>query len=420
MTKQREVVITGVGLVTPIGIGVPAFWEALERGASGVASLTLFDASALPVPFGAEIKGFDGREYVTPRKSLKVMSREIQKGFAAARLALGEARLDAQAVAPDRIGVVYGADMLYCELQDAMEAFRSTMIGEEFQMRLWGERALSRLYPLWMLMYLPNMAACHLAIAYDARGPNNTISVGEASSLVALIEAVRVLQRGQADVMIAGGTSTRLNVTQMLYRGDSNLSHRLADPVAASRPFDAQRDGMVNGEGAGALVLEIREHAEARGAPILARLLGGAMSFGRANDEQAAAQAYRRVIEGALAEGRLNPSEVGHVNAHGVSTPEDDRAEAKAIRATLRDVPVTAPKSLFGNIGAAGGIVELAASILALQHGRVPFTLNYEYPDPDCPVEVVRDRPLAGRPPTALALSRSGTGQTAGVLLAAG
>jgi 3-oxoacyl-[acyl-carrier-protein] synthase II len=278
---------------------------------------------------------------------------------------------------------------------------------------------MSNLYPLWMLKYLPNMAACHLAIAQDARGPNNTITLDEVSCLMAFIESVCIIERGHADVMITGGSGTRISLTRILYRGDTEWSHRHEAPERACRPFDAQRDGGVIGEGAGAMVLESRRHAEARGAKILARVLGFGRSFEQTpNYQPGRGDGLRRAMRQALTSAHLQPQDVGHVKAHGSSTVEHDRMEARAIRDVLGDVPVTAPKSFFGTLGAGSGAVEMAASVLAVSTGLVPPTLNYEFPDPECPVNVVHGGPLQTDKNVALVLNRSSTGQAAAVAIA--
>jgi 3-oxoacyl-[acyl-carrier-protein] synthase II len=294
------------------------------------------------------------------------------------------------------------------------------MVDQRFVFDLWGKQSMTQLYPLWMLKYLPNMVACHIGIAQDAQGPNNTITLGEASSLLAVMEGASIIERGAADVMIVGGAGSRLNLTPMLYRGDLNLSHRADDPAAASRPFDRLRDGMVNGEGSGAFVLESREFAQRRGARPLARILG----FGRSyevlgNGRAPTGHGVRNSIVAALRSSGRQPVDIGHVNAHGISTVAGDRLEAQAIRATLGEVPVTAPKSFFGNLGAGGGAVEMAASVLGLQTGEVPRTLNYEEPDPDCPIAVVHGQSLMTEQRVALILNQSGTGQTAALVVGA-
>ncbi|MFN5755514.1 MAG: beta-ketoacyl-[acyl-carrier-protein] synthase family protein [Planctomycetia bacterium] len=421
MSAAREVVITGLGVVSPIGIGCGPFWDALERGTSGIRLVDLFDASSLSVRFGGQIPDFDPKLYVRPRKSLKVMSREIQLGFAAADLAVNDAGIAAGSIEPERFGVVFGNDMIYADLEDLEGTYRRSRLDGRFDFGLWSEAIQEELHPLWLLKHLPNMTASHIAIALDARGPNNTIVLGDVSSLLALAEAASVIERGWADVMLTGGTGCRLHPTALVARGDALLSHRADDFRRACRPFDLNRDGMVNGEGAAAIVLESREHAERRGAKIRGRILGtAARCEPKARREGVTGAALRQAIRPALAAARLAPGEVGHVNAHGVSTIEMDRLEAAAIAAELGDVPVTAPKSSFGHLGAAGGAVELAASILGLGAGLVPPTLNYETPDPLCPVNVVHGESLAGRPGTALAVNLCSTGQAAAVAIGAG
>jgi 3-oxoacyl-[acyl-carrier-protein] synthase II len=219
--------------------------------------------------------------------------------------------------------------------------------------------------------------------------------------------------------MLAGGTGSRLNITPLAYRGEVYLSHRHDDPATASRPFDATRDGLVNGEGAATIVLEAREHAEARGANILGRVLGWRSSFVMPENEQLNSEpAIVNAIRGVLESAKLTSRSIGHVNAHGLGTRDEDRNEAQAIRAGLGDVPVFAPKSYFGNLGTGGGAVEFAASVLALHQGEVPPTLNYSSPDPDCPVNVIQGEPLRDAVPTALCQNQSGTGQAAAVIIA--
>ncbi len=414
---NREVVITGVGVVCPIGIGRTPFLESLQTGRSGVAALPELAETEVPVKFGSALTDFDAKLYVKPRKSLKVMCREIQAGYAAATLAVEDAGLDVAAVDSDRFGVVYASELFYGELSEYTEIYRSCTVDGEFRFPAWGSRFQSDMYPLWMLKYLPNMVACHVGIAHDARGPNNTIVLGEVSSLLALTEAAHTISRGVADVMIAGGTGSRLYIAAGLFRGDSNLSHRADAPEAASRPFDADRDGMVNGEGAGAVMLESRAHAEARGAKILARFAGSGQSCEpRLDGRPPTGDALRRSIRRALEDAALPAEKIGHYNAHGLATIEDDRLEAQAVHDCLGGVPVTAIKSYFGNLGAGGGMCELVASVLGLELGEIPATINYQRPDPACPVQVIQE-PLPVTTPTAMIANLSGTGQAAAVIL---
>lgn len=417
--SPRDVVITGIGVVSPIGIGRDAFWQSLREGQSGVGPITRFDASACPVKIGAEVSNFDGKEWVRPRKSLKLMSRDIQYGFAAADLAMADAGLGPGQVEPTRLGVVYGADMMYCDLEELAGAVRRSMVDGRFDATRWGEAAMAEMFPLWLLRNLPNMVACHVAIVQEAQGPNNTINMSDVSSLIAMSEAVRVIERGAADVMLAGGVGLRINATTYAFRGDLDLSHWQGDPSEASRPFDARRDGLVNGEGAATFVLESREHAAKRGATILARIAGDANSHERIEPGKfPSGAAIRRVIETALRRAGIQPIELSHLNAQGYSLVVEDRYEAQAIHAALGDVPVTAIKSYIGHLGAGGGAVELAASLLGMLHGEVPRTLNYETPDPECPVNVVRDEPLPSDGKAFLKLSHTRLGHAAAVVVA--
>ncbi|NBW87294.1 MAG: beta-ketoacyl-[acyl-carrier-protein] synthase family protein [Planctomycetia bacterium] len=421
MGSPRDIVITGVGVVSPSGIGSEPFWQSLATGTSGIRPIDCFDASSLSVRFGGQIPDFDPRQYVRPRKSLKVMSREIQLGFAAADLAVADAGIAVGAVEPDRFGVVFGADMIYVDLEDLEGTYRKSLRDGRFDFSRWARAIQEELHPLWLLKHLPNMTASHIAIAQDARGPNNTIVLGDVSSLLAVVEAASVIQRGWADVMLAGGTGCRLHPTALVARGDAQLSHRSDDCRRACRPFDRDRDGLVNGEGAGAIVLESLEHARRRGARIHATILASAARCQpSARRDGFSGSSLRAAIGAACGSAGLAAADVGHVNAHGVSTIDMDRAEAAAIAAELGNVPVTAPKSSFGHLGAGGGAVELVASLLGLGRGLVPPTLNYETPDTACPVNVVRGEPLAGRPGTALAVNLSSTGQAVAVAVAAG
>jgi len=420
MESRPSVVITGIGVVSPLGIGPEAFWESLTQQRSGVDVLPGVADLDLPLRIGGAIKDFDAKQYVKPRKALKVMSREIQTAFAAASMAVEQAGLAPGQLPPERTGVLFASDMLYSEPSESVSAYTHCIEDGRFHAEKWGRVFMSELYPLWMLMYLPNMAACHVGIAHDARGPNNTICQGDASSLLAMIEACVIIQRGHADVMLTGGSSSRMTATSMLYRGMSQLSRRIDAPQSACRPFDATRDGSVNGEGATTFVLEREEFARARGAKILGRVAGWSAAFAAPQSPTATSgQAIEQSIRQSLAAAGWGPSDVGHVNAHASGSVTGDAIEAQAIRAVLGDVPVTAPKSYFGSLGAAGGAVEMVASLLAFAQGQVPVTLNFEHPDPACPVNVVARQPVPTGPATVLKLNQSSAGQVACVAVSA-
>ncbi len=419
MAPRREIVVTGAGVVCPIGLSLEALAESLREGRSGVRLLCTYEDSSLPPPFGGQVAGFDPLQFVRPRKALKVMSREIQLAFAAADMACAQAELKSKPVDPERLGVVFGADLIPSDLEDLAPTYRACMADARFEPARWGQVAFEEMFPLWMLKYLPNMPACHVGIVHDARGPNNSLTLGDVSALSAMCEAVRVIERGAADAMIVGGCGSWINPTNYLRMRTFEVSQRSENPAAACRPFDAGRDGMVPGEGAGAMLIEPRRAAEARGATVLARVLGFGTGFEPHGSRGALkGTAIGQAIRSALADAGLEPERIGHVNANGLSTRADDLIEAQAICETLGRVPVTAPKSYFGNLGPGSGMVELVVSLLAVRDGMIPPTLNYQWPDPDCPVSVVHGEPRRAGRPTALVLSHSTFGQAVAVMLA--
>jgi 3-oxoacyl-[acyl-carrier-protein] synthase II len=419
MPQPREVVITGLGVVCPLGVGVDAYWTALQRGQSGIDWLQEMRGIDSPFRYAGRIKGFDPKQYVQPRKTIKVMCHEIQTAFAAASMAMEHGKLTKESIAPERLGVVLGSEMLYGELDEMMEAIRHCTVNGKFEMEEWGKLAFKDLYPLWMLKYLPNMAACHISIAHDARGPNNSIVEGGVSSLLAISEATAVIERGHADAMLAGGSGSMASFSCLPFRGWDQLSKWQEEPSAASRPFEARRSGLVPGEGAGVLLLESREYAERRGATILARVAGYASRYGAPVSpwQPRSHRAIAQSIAAALTSAGVKAADIGHVNAHGDSTVQLDRTEAQAIREVLGDAPVTALKSYFGDLSAGSGAVELIGSVLALVQGRVPRTLNYDQPDPECPILVIQGENITPRKRTAIALNQSNTGQAAAMVI---
>jgi 3-oxoacyl-[acyl-carrier-protein] synthase II len=372
-------------------------------------------------PFGGEVVDFEPKELIQPRKSIKVMSREIQLSCASAEMAWQDANLPNAVLDPDRIGVIGAAGLLYCELDELRVPFVEWVKHEEFEIHRWSREAMGEMYPLWMLKYLPNMPACHIGIRYDARGPNNTIAQGDVSSLLAIAEGSDVIRRDLADLVLVTGTGSRINVTDLMWhRGARVACDGCGEPRGVCRPFDANRSGMVYGEGAATLVLESRDHALRRGRRPLARVAGAASRCELSAETLVpTGKAIGRAIRAALSVAELESFHIGHVNAQGNSTREDDVAEAAAIRTTLGDVPVTAPKSFFGNLGHGSGMVELAISLLSLAHGVLPPTLNYEIPDPECPVNVVTKLQLS-ESAAFVALNHNTTGQAAAVVITAG
>ncbi len=419
--QPNDVVITGVGLISSLGQTLASFWRSLSQGLSGVRRIQAFDPSSLPVQIAGEVDAFDPVRYVKPRKALKVMARDIQLGFAAAVLAREDSGLTGTQVDPERLGTVMATNLSLDSGPDNRMLYEACLDEQRrFHFDRWGHVMQGACFPLFMLKYLPNMAACHVGIAQDARGPNNSIVLGEAGGNLAVLEAVRVIQRGWADVMLAGGTSALIFPLRMVQLCLTEpLSRANDDPAGAMRPFDRGHAGYVQGEGACVFVLERRDHAEARGACVWARVAGGASGYQGpqpAQREAALTNTLRRTLDDA----GWTPQDVGHVNADGWSLQECDAIESTAIRRVLGGVPVWAGKSYLGSCGAAAGPLELTGSLLAMAAGRLPQTLNYTDPDPACPVQVIGAGGLDG-PATqsTLCVNTSRMGQVACLAIAA-
>ncbi|MGD9722831.1 MAG: beta-ketoacyl synthase [Pirellulales bacterium] len=414
MDSGRRVVITGLGVISPLGSAPTELWEALIAGRSGVAPLASFRPDYLPMHFAAEARQFtgsiddfgplEGEQKKAIRKGLKVMCRESQMGVAAAQRALADAGFGAGGFDPDRSGVVFGSDYMLTAPDDFAAGIRRCLDESgTFDFSRWGAEGMPQVTPLWLLKYLPNMPASHIAIYNDMRGPNNSLTLREASSNAAVGEAFRTIARGSADLLVSGATGTRVHPMKLVHSViQEEVANGNGEPARASRPFDLHRAGMVVGEGAGALVLEELGSAQARGARIYAEVVGTATSsVGGAHGLARRETALVNVMNATLRDAGATPADVGHLHAHGLATRSCDEEEARAIRHVFGDqtarLPVTAAKSYFGNLGAAGGLVELVASILAMNDGRLFKTLNYETPDPACPINVCRDVSPAGK-----------------------
>jgi 3-oxoacyl-[acyl-carrier-protein] synthase II len=405
--SARRVVITAVGLISPVGNSKEALWDALSSGRSGVGPLEAISSKFLPTHVAAEAREFTGdienfgplekEQKKAIRKGLKVMCRECQMGVAAAQLALADAGLVAGngKYDPDRTGSVFGADYMLTMPEEFSAGINRCRDSEgTFDYTRWATEGMPQLSPLWLLKYLPNMPASHVAIYNDLRGPNNSITHREAAANLAVGEAYRTILRGSADTMVVGATGTRVHPMKTVHAIQTEeLAGNGVEPSRASRPFDKNRTGMVIGEGAGAIVIEELATAKARGATILGEIVGQGSSHVAdkncvANRSAALANVMRVSLRGA----KMSPDEIGHIHAHGLSTRSCDIDEAKAIRevfgAAADKVPVTAAKSYFGNLGAGSGMIELIASLLALSNGKLFPVLNYETPDPECPLAV--------------------------------
>ncbi|MCE9545641.1 MAG: beta-ketoacyl-[acyl-carrier-protein] synthase family protein [Planctomycetia bacterium] len=431
---KRRIAITGVGLVSPLGNTADALWEGLMSGRSGVLPLADLPHDDDGPTFAGQSLGFTGAiddfgplekdQQKAIRKGLKLMCRECQMGVAVAQKALADAGITATTYPPERRGCVFGTDYMLTLPDDfAAGVARCMADGVHFDFSRWGTDGMSQVTPLWLLKYLPNMPASHVAIYNDLRGPNNSLTHREAAGNLAIGEAAFTISRGHADMIVTGATGTRIRPMNAIHAlQQEEVARNGVHPAQASRPFDRDRTGMVLGEGAAAVVLESWDSAQSRGAKILGEVVGWSSSA--VADRQGVAdrrQALANVLRGALRSAGADPGQLGHIHAHGLATRSSDAAEASAIQDVCgpRDgqCPVTAAKSYFGNLGAGSGIVELISSVLALKHGQLFPVLNFQTPDAECPVRVAR----AGDKPGASFINLSVTpqGQASAVMVAA-
>ena len=420
-----RVVVTGVGVVSPIGIGNDSFWDSLVHNRTGIDFLQTLPSDGLPSAFGAEVRDFDPIDFLRDRKFVKVMCRDIQLGVASSSLAVRDAGTVPGWIDPHRFGVVFGAGRMTCHPAELAAAVQACRTEQGFDPERWGTESLKSIAPLWLLRQMPNMPASHVSIDHNACGPNNTITCRDASALLALAEAVRVIQSDRADAMIVGAGSSNIHPVDIAkFHAFEGLSRRTDDPSRACRPFDFERDGTVVGEGAASFVVESYEHAVRRGATIYAEVLGtGAGCDGRGVSNESAGVGLVRAMQSAIEASGIRPDELGHINSQGKSTQSDDIVESRAYNRVFGDVvmriPVTALKSYIGHFDAGAGAVELAGTLLSLKNGYVPATLNYEIPDPRCRLNVTRGEASRLRNRTAITVNRTAMGQSAAAVLRA-
>jgi len=395
--NKRRVGIVGIGVISPVGLRTADFWSNLIAGRSGVASITLFDASSFPTTIAAEVRDFDPLRYIEKRKALKVMMRDMQFAVAATKEAAEDARLDQAQADPTRIGVVFGAGMISTDVYELAPAIAKSLNGEgQFDIVRFGAEGIHQLFPLWLLKQLPNMLASHVSIIYDAQGPSNTITTGCSASAHAIGEAFHIISRGGADIVITGGASSCITPLKLIrYHTLGVLSRRNDPPEKASCPFDARRDGFVIGEGAGVIILEEFERARARGAHIYAELLGygSSVDMQRAPSGAVEASSKSRAMRAAIADAGIAASEVDYISAHGNSIPFTDRLETLAVKEVWGEraysIPMSSIKGQIGDLTSASGAMGLISTAMAIHHRVIPCTMNYEVRDPECDLDYV-------------------------------
>lgn len=406
---KRRVVITGVGLVTPLGVGTEATWDSLVAGRSGIDAITRFDASAHASQIAAEVKGFNPEDYFEPKQA-KNLDHFVQYALAAAEMAVQQSGLALSGEDPERVGVITGCGMGGLP---TIEQYHQICM----------EKGPKRITPFLIPRIIPNMPSGHISMRFNAKGPNLALSTACAAGTHAVGEAFRSIAYGDCDIAITGGAESV--ICPLAVGGFASmkaLSTRNDDPKAASRPFDLDRDGFIIAEGSGMVILEELEHALARDAVIYAEMAG----YGQSSDAYHIAappedgEGGARCMKRALLDAGMNPEDIDYINAHGTSTPLNDRCETQAIKTVFKDhaykLSISSTKSMTGHmLGGAGGI-EAAFTALTLHTGIIPPTINLDTPDPDCDLDYVPNTARESAVRTAMSNS-FGFGGTNGVII---
>ncbi len=388
---MRKVVITGIGVVSPLGIGSQTFWENLLAGKSAISKITAFNPDGFDCRIAGQVPAYKITDFVPKhyRKATKVMARDIELAVVAADGAFKDAGLKSRAytetpeIDGKRFGCNIGAGLISIDINELTAAMATARDGDKLDLHKWGKDGMGQLTPLWLLKYLPNMLACHVTIIHELKGPSNTITCGDASSHLAIGEAFRTIQRGDANLAICGGAETKVQPMGLMRQALLNRvtnSHN-DSPTTAVAPFDESATGTVIGEGGGLFILEEYEHAKARGAKIYAELagFGASQDTHRITEPTPTGHSYGRAIANALKDAQANAGDVDLLIPCGVGIPAHDRAELNGLATVFGDslskIPLTTIKPLTGNMAAGSG-VEAAAAVLALHHGKIPPSIN--------------------------------------------
>lgn len=423
---MRRVVITGLGIVAPNGIGKNAFTDAILEGRSGVSPIESFDTSGHRIKIAGEIKSFDVSPYLgDQRKSEKVMSRAVKFAVGAASMAVDDSGLDTGKLAHDRFGICMGTGITPMEVRELARPIADG-IGEDgsFDVSRFATAQAESIFPLWLLRHLPNMAAAHISILHKAMGPNNTIVTACAAGTQAVGEAFRLIQRGDADYMLAGGCDSRLDPLMLVaYDAMKTVSGSDRPPNEVSRPFDGERDGFVMGEGAAVLVLESLQSARRRKAKIYAEVTGYGSSFDAYGITRPEPEGKGAALSmnSALREAKLDASQIDYINAHGTSTRLNDLMETNAVKRVFghraTSIPMSSQKSMVGHLIGASGALEAAATAITLDQGVIPPTINQTTRDPGCDLDYVPNTARERRVNTAMTNSFGFGGQNASLVM---
>jgi 3-oxoacyl-[acyl-carrier-protein] synthase II len=422
---RRRVVITGIGCITPLGLGVEPLWRNLMVGASGVGLTTVFDASRFPTKISAEVRNWDISDEGQDASRWRFCGRHTKFAAGAALQAMKDAGLPHGLPAdPTRLGVYLGSGEGQQDFDSFTRMMNAAITGDVLDVAKFTKEGLETLHPLAEVEQEPNMPAGHLAGLFDAQGPNLNCLTACAASSQAIGEAAEIVRRGEADVMLSGGTHSMIHPFGVTgFNLLTALSTRNDEPARASRPFDNERDGFVLGEGAAMVVLEELEHAKRRGAHIHGELIGYGSTADayRITDTHPEGRGASSCIRLALADAGLGLHDIDYINAHGTSTSVNDRVETLAIKNVFGEhaykIPVSSTKSMMGHLIAAAGATELIVCLLAIRDGMLPPTINYENPDPDCDLDYVPNKARAGKCDRALSNSFGFGGQNISLIV---
>jgi 3-oxoacyl-[acyl-carrier-protein] synthase II len=432
--RSRPVVITGVGAISPLGRTVREMWEGLMAGRCGIRAITAFDPDGFACKIAGQVPEYKMRDYVprTNRRACKLMSRVIELAVIAADQAVRCSGLVTKGIDPERVNIdpqrtaiLMGVDSTGCDLAELAPAVAASVRNGRFCLQTFGHAGMKLITPLWLLKYLPNMPACHVGIIHDIRGPSNTITCGEASGILAISDARRIIERGDADLALAGGADTKvtpLGITRQCLQGRAATMYNDL-PQSACRPFDAQAAGSVFGEAGALVVLESFEHAKQRHARIYAEVVGVGHSHcidPTYKTLESDGAAVRIAMEMALADAKLKPQELDLIIPHGTGIADDDLAEARAIEATLgsavRTTPVWPTKSLLSSTGGASGALDAVVCLSAMTHHTIPAAKNCENQAAGCHLCIAK-KVNNTRIRYALCCSYTDGGQTAAIIL---
>ena len=425
----NRVVITGLGAISCAGTGINESWENIVSGNSGIDRITQFDPEMAPVKIAGEVKGFEPKEYIKDRKSLKIMYRNVQFGLAAAKLAIDDSGLETDKVDPLRFGSFIGSGGGGFDEgpgnKDLAQVIKASWNETEkrFDAGKFGAEGIEKLYPLWLLKTLPNNVFCYISIYYNAQGVNDNVISSFTGGSQAIGDAFNAIKRNDADIVLAGGYDTLIMPNNISSFYNLNLMPKNNDSKTAFRPFDKQRDGFVIGEGAGMVLLEELSHARKRGAKIYGELVGYGNSSNAFDLCKPPSEGTGLVtaIKMACKSAGINSGEIGYVNADGIGTVESDRAETVAIKTVFSNdaarMVLSSTKPITGHVGAASGAIELIICTMAINKGVVPPTINLENPDPECDLDYCPLKAREKKINAALSLNQGFGGQNSALIV---